>query len=364
MGTKTIEFEKALSDYIGVKHVIAVNSCTAALHLSLIIAGVNSGDEVITTPFTFTATANVLCNVGAKPVFVDINPKTFNIDIEKIESAITDKTKAIIVVHYGGQAVDLDRVKSIADKHNIEVIEDAAHAIGSYYKDKKIGSHGNLTCFSFYATKNITTGDGGAIATNNDAFAEKLRELRLHGISKDAWNRYSDKGSWYYEVNDKGWKYNLTDLQSSIGLCQIKKLDGFIKSKKDISDYYTDKLSAIDGIRILQFENFSKTSYHFFPIILEEYPRDKFIEEMKDKGIGLSVHFIPLHLQPFYKKQFGYVGGEFPIAEETYKKIVSLPIYPSLTKYEIDYIIESIKEILNKNKIKERKVLREDCLDI
>jgi FlaA1/EpsC-like NDP-sugar epimerase/RimJ/RimL family protein N-acetyltransferase len=364
MGTKTIEFEKALSDYIGVKHIIAVNSCTAALHLSLIVAGVNSGDEVITTPFTFTATANVICNLGAKPVFVDIDPRTFNIDIEKIERAITDKTKAIIIVHYGGQSVDMDRVRSIADKYNIEVVEDAAHAIGSHYKGKKIGSLGNLTCFSFYATKNITTGDGGAIATNNDVFASKLRELRLHGISKDAWNRYSDKGTWYYEVNDKGWKYNLTDLQSSIGLCQIKKLDGFIKSKKDISDYYTSKLSAIEGIRVLEFENFSQSSYHFYPIILEDYPRDKFIEEMKDKGIGLSVHFIPLHLQPFYKNQFGYIGGEFPNAEDTYKKIVSLPIYPSLTKYEINYITNSIRKILDKKEILIRNVQPNDSLDI
>lgn len=364
MGTKTIQFEKAISEYIGVKHVIAVNSCTAALHLCLITAGIKSGDEVITTPFTFTATANVICNLGAKPVFVDINPKTFNIDIEKIESAITEKTKALIVVHYGGQAVDLDRVKAIADKYNIQIIEDAAHAIGTYYKDKKIGSHGNLTCFSFYATKNITTGDGGAIATNNDAFAEKLKELRLHGISKDAWNRYSDKGTWFYEVNDKGWKYNLTDLQSCIGLCQLKKLDEFIRVKKNISDYYTDKLTTIDGIRVLELEEFSKSSYHFYPIILESYPRDKFIEEMKDKGIGLSVHFIPLHLQPFYKKQFGYVGGEFPNAEEVYKKIVSLPIYPSLTRYETDYIIKSIREILDNNKISIRNVLPDDCLDI
>lgn len=351
MGKKTIEFEKALSEYIGVKNIVAVNSCTAALHLSLIVTGINSRDEVITTPFTFAATANVICNLGAKPVFVDIDPRTLNIDTEKIESAVTDKTKAIILVHYGGQPVDLDRVKQIADKHNIVIIEDAAHAIGSYYKGKKIGSHGNLTCFSFYATKNITTGDGGAIATDDERIADKLKELRLHGISKDAWDRYSDKGKWYYEIKDKGWKYNLTDLQSSIGLCQLRKLDGFIKRKMGISDYYTEKLSAIEGIRTIEYDNLGKSSFHLYPIILEDYPRDKFIEEMKEKGIGLSVHFIPLHLQEFYKKTFGYVGGEFPNTEEVYRKIVSLPIYPSLTSSEVDYIINSIKEILNADKI-------------
>jgi UDP-4-amino-4,6-dideoxy-N-acetyl-beta-L-altrosamine transaminase len=345
-GPKTIQFEKQLAEYLGVKNVISVNSCTAALHLSLLAFGIGKGDEVILPPYTFASTANVICQVGAKPVFIDVQEKTFNLDPSKIENAITEKTKAIMVVHYAGQAADMDEIKIIADKYNLKIIEDAAHAIGSEYKGRKIGSLGNLTCFSFYATKNITTGEGGAIATNDDNLAEKLRKLRTHGISKDAWNRYSKEGSWYYEVEECGWKYNLNDIQASLGIRQLKKLDDFTKKRQELAKIYDKKLEKIQKI-VIPFKNTDRNHvYHLYPILLKDYDRNKFIEELTKRNIGVSVHFIPLHLHPFYKREYGYNKGDFPVAENLYNSEVSLPLYPNLSEQDTNYIISAIKDIL------------------
>lgn len=361
MGPKTIKFEKEFADYIKVKNAISVNSCTAAMHLSLIALGIKEGDEIITSPFTFAATGNVICHVGAKPIFVDIDEKTFNIDTNKIEKAITNRTKAIIVVHYGGQSADLDEIKNIADKYNLKIIEDAAHAVGSDYKGKKIGSFGNLVCYSFYATKNMTTGEGGMIVTNDNELADKLRILRLHGISKDAWKRYEKEGNWYYEIQECGWKYNMTDIQASLGLPQLKKLEKFIERRKEIAKKYNEELSNISGIKI-PFEKENRThGYHLYPILLETYDRNKFIEEMSKKNIGTSVHFIPLHLHPFYQRTFGYKEGDFPVAEKIYKRIVSLPLYPSMSNEKVLKVTEIIKKIMKKDNLRLRLVNPEDC---
>lgn len=347
MGPKVIAFEKALEDYLGVKHVITLNSCTAALHLSLIVSGLKIGDEVITSPLTFAATGNTIAHLGLKPVLVDINPETLNIDPKRIESAITPKTKAIVVVHYGGKSADLNEITSIANNHNLTIIEDAAHAIGTLYNGKKIGNHGNLTCYSFYATKNMTTGEGGAIATNNDEIAKRLRKLRLHGISKDAWKRYQKEGSWYYEIEECGWKYNLTDIQAAIGLHQIKKLDSFIRKRQELAKLYNTELSKIKGIK-LPYQNFSlDDSLHLYPIILENYNRDQFIKKMAESKIGTSVHFIPLHLHPFYKKAFKYKEGNFPETEKIFKGLVSLPLYPKMSKKDVEKVVKTIKDIIS-----------------
>ena len=345
MGPKTLEFERLIAEYTGSKHAIAVNSCTAALHLSLLCLEIGRGDEVITTPFTFAATGNTIANAGAKPVFVDIKKDTYNIDPEKIEERITPNTKAIIPVHYAGQACDIKAIMDIAEDHGLFVIEDAAHAIGSEYDGKKIGSFGTTTCFSFYATKNMTTGEGGAITTEDDALADRLRVMRLHGISKDAWNRYSEKGKWYYEIENAGWKYNMTDIQAALGIPQIKKLDRFIEIRRRHADLYNNSLKGINGV-ITPFEDpRAKHIYHLYPLLLDEYNRDRFIENMNDNGIGCSVHFIPLHLHPYYRSM-GFKKGDYPNAEWVYEREVSLPLYPKMTIEDVNYVINGVEGLL------------------
>lgn len=346
MGYKTVEFEKKFAEYIGCKYAIATNSCTSALFLSLKVLGIKEGDEVITTPFTFVSTANTIVHCGAKPLFVDIDEKTYNIDPQKIEEKITERTKAIVVVHYAGQPADMKKVMKIAKKYDLKVMEDAAHATGSCYEDgKKVGSFGNLTCFSFYATKPITTGEGGMITLNDGGLAEKLRTLRLHGISKDAWKRYIDKDNWYYEVVEAGYKCNPTDMNSVMGIEQLKKLGWMDNRRKEIAEFYNENLKDLEII--LPYVNPKiKSSYHLYPIRLLNYDRDNFIKRMAEKGIGTSVHFIPLHLMPFYQKMFECKKGSFPIAEKVFENIVSIPIYPQLTIEQLKYICNSIKEIL------------------
>jgi dTDP-4-amino-4,6-dideoxygalactose transaminase len=347
MGPKTIEFERLIAEYIGCKNAIAVDSCTAALHLSLIAMGIKPGDEIITSPYTFASTGNVIVHSGAKPVFADIKQDTYNIDPEKIQEAITTKTRAIIPVHYAGQPCDMGAITDIAEDNNLFMVEDGAHAIGSEYENKKIGTFGKATCFSFYVTKNITTGEGGAITTDDDELADKLRMLRLHGISRDAWERYSEKGNWYYEIQECGYKYNISDIHAALGIHQIKKLDKFINIRRKYAKIYREFLCSNEKI-ILPYEmpNISHV-YHLYPILLKYYSRNKFIDEMRAKGIGCSVHFIPLHLHPFYKKTFGFKKGDFPVAEWVYDNEVSLPLYPKLCNDDLIYISNTINEILN-----------------
>ena len=345
MGPRAIKFEEMIARYTKAKYAVVLNSCTAALHLSLIALGIGKGDEVITTPFTFASTGNVIIQVGAKPVFVAIERKTFNIDPKEIEKAITSKTKAIMPVHYAGQACDMTAIMKIAKKYHLFVIEDAAHMIGAEYKGKKIGTFGDTTCFSFYATKNMTTGEGGAVTTNDKTLAEKIMVLRLHGISKDAWKRYDKKGSWYYEIEECGWKYNITDIQAALGIHQIKKLDKFNKIRRKYAQIYNRELSGIKGI-ITPYEKPNvKHVYYLYPILLENYNRDEFIEKMAQNGIGCSVHFIPLHLHPFYQK-LGYKKGDFPNAEWVYEREVSLPLYPKMKYSDLLFVAKTIKNIL------------------
>ncbi len=345
MGPKTLELERLIAEYTGASHAVAVSSCTAALHLSLIALGIGCGDEVITTPFTFAATGNTIVNAGARPVFVDIRKDTYNIDPEKIEERITPRTRAIIPVHYAGQSCEIKAILDIAEDRGLFVIEDAAHAIGSEYDGRKIGTFGTTTCFSFYATKNMTTGEGGAITTADEALADRLRVLRLHGISKDAWNRYSEKGKWYYEIEDAGWKYNMTDVQAAMGLPQIKKLDGFIDVRRKYANIYNNSLREVEGL-ITPFEDpRAKHIYHLYPLLLDGYDRGRFMEEMNEKGIGCSVHFIPLHLHPFYRSM-GFEKGDYPNAEWVYEREVSLPLYPKMTLEDVDYVMDTVREVI------------------
>lgn len=350
-GPKTFNFEEIFLENVNSKHAIAVTSCTAALHLAIVALGIGDGDEVITTPYTFAATSEVVINENAKPVFVDVEKDTYNIDPALIEEKITDKTKAIIVVHYAGHACEMDKIMDLARKYDLYVIEDAAHAIGSKYKDKKIGSIGDFTCFSFYATKNITTAEGGMITTDHGDLADKMRMLSLHGISKDAWKRYSSEGSWYYEIIYSGYKYNMSDLQASIGIHQMKKLDQMQKRREEIADRYNQSFAQIPQITIPTVKSYATHAWHLYPIQVNpellSINRNEFIEALKAENIGTSVHFIPLHLHPYYREKYGFKGDDFPNAESLYNNEISLPIYPRMTDEDVEDVISAVKKIIN-----------------
>ena len=354
-GPKTFKFEKMFGKKVGSQYSIAVNSCTSALHLALAVIGIGKGDEIITTPLTFAATAEVVINQDATPVFVDIDKKTYNIDPAKIEEKITDKTKAIIPVHYAGQSCDMDEIIRISKENDLFIIEDAAHAIGSMYKNKIIGSIGDITCFSFYATKNITTAEGGMITTDNVELAEKMRVLSLHGISKDAWKRYSSEGSWYYEILYPGYKYNMSDLQASIGIHQLKKLDQMQRRREQIASFYNDSFKNMPQIITPAVKSYAKHAWHLYSIQINtdllNINRNDFIEALKAENIGTSVHFIPLHLHPYYKEKYGFKRGDFPVTESVYDREISLPLYPKMTDKDAKDVVSAVKKLINYYKV-------------
>ncbi len=351
-GSRAKKFEKDFAEYIGVKHAIALSSCTAALHLSLICLGIGEGDEVITTPMTFAATANVICLLGAKPVFVDIDPGTLNINPDLIENSITGKTRAIIPVHYGGHPCEMDKIRRIAEKYNIFIIEDAAHAIESEYKNEKCGSMGETGCFSFYANKNITTGEGGMLTTGNDDLAARVRVLSLHGLSRDAWKRYSSSGKALYQVIEAGFKYNMSDLQAALGIHQLRKIENFLHRRKEIVKMYKREFELINEIEFLRPKPYVKSAFHIFPVILKKENLinnwQNIFDSYKNEGIGVSHHFYSLHLQPYYRDQFGYKPEDFPVADRISKSLITLPLYPLMKDGDVKRVIETTKSILNR----------------
>jgi len=346
MGPKTIEFEKEFKDYIEVEEAISLNSATAALHLALKAIGLKRGDEVILPTNTFIATAEVVTYFDAIPVLCDIEENTHNIDASKIETLITPKTKAIIPVHFAGQPCDMDKIYEIAKKYNLKVIEDAAHAIPSSYKDVKIGSleGTDITCFSFYATKTLSTGEGGMAVTNNPDFAKSIKINRLHGISRDAWDRYTSKGSWYYEVVDNGNKYNTTDINASLGLVQLKKQKLLREKRAKIASTYIEAFKNSKNITLPFIKEDRETSWHLFVIKIQN--RDEVIEKLKQNGIGCSVHFIPVHKHPYYKEKYHYQDKDYPVANKVFEKSLSLPIYPDMSNEEVKYVIKNVLEIV------------------
>ena len=353
-GPKVAQFESMMSELTGAKYSMAVNSCTAALHLSLIASDIGRGDEVITTPLTFCATANAIIHSGANPVFVDVDLKTMNIDETKIEKAITEKTKAIMPVHLAGRPCEMDKIMDMAKKHNLIVIEDAAHAIGAEYKSKKIGNTGNLTCFSFYVTKNITTGEGGMVLTNDEKLANKIKILALHGMSKDAWKRFSDDGYKHYEVIYPGFKYNMMDIQASLGIHQIKRIDQYDKKRKQVWDFYNDNLKGLPVVLPSYEGKDIKHVMHLYMILVDEkkcgISRDKFMQELHIRGVGAGVHYNPVHLHKYYRDTYGYKPGDFPNAEYIGERTVSLPLSAKLTMDEARRVVNAIKDILTKKK--------------
>lgn len=360
-GPKVKKFEQAFCEYTGAKHAIAVNSCTAALHLSLAGLDIGPGDAVITTPYTFVATAEAIQYVGARPVFVDIQESDFNIDPQKIEECLRStfknkelRPRVLMPVHMAGQVCDMNSIMEIAQKQNLHVVEDAAHCVEGWLenyngKKAKIGTIGDATCFSFYATKNITSGEGGMLTTNNDELAEKVRILALHGMSRDAWKRYTAEGSWYYEIVAQGYKYNLTDIAAALGLVQLKKAEKMHAVREKYAKLLTQELRDLEEIILPSQSPNVRHAWHLFLLRLQldklKITRNEFIKKLQERGIQTSVHFIPLHLQPYFQKTFGFQKGDFPVAESVYESVISLPFFPSMTEDEVVYVAQCVKEI-------------------
>jgi perosamine synthetase len=347
--------EKEFASYIGCKYALAVNSATSALQLALDAIGLKPGEEVLVPTYTFTATAAVVTHLGARPVLCDSMDGGFNIDPEDVRRRVTSKTRAIIPVHIAGQACDLDSLRDIAQRHELQIIEDAAHALPTSYRGSRIGNVSELTAFSFYATKTITTAEGGMITTNNPDYAERLAMMRLHGISGDAWKRYAKEGSWYYEVLDAGYKSNLPDLLAAVGVAQLAKCDDFWRRRREIATVYQERFAGIDELELPPgCGQGDQHSWHLY--ILRIRPeqlsinRNQFIEKLRSLGIGTSVHFVPLHLHPYYQRTYGYRRGDFPAAEEAFNRCMSLPIFPGMTDREVGRVIAAVMQIVDESR--------------
>jgi dTDP-4-amino-4,6-dideoxygalactose transaminase len=349
-GPKVKTFEADFSRYVGSSHAVALNSGTAALHLALDAVGIKEGDEVLVPALTFAATAEVVFYLKAKPVLVDCQPDTLNIDPEAIERKVTPKTKAIIPVDIAGQPCKYREILEIARTHNLKVIEDAAHALPAAYHKEQVGRISDITCFSFYATKTITTGEGGMATTDNPEWANRMRIMSLHGISLDAWDRYTEQGSWYYEIIRPGYKYNLTDIAAALGIEQLKRCDQFFEARRRIADHYHQAFAEMPEIQIPACAPDVQHAWHLYVIQLSierlRINRQDFIKALKGENIGASVHFIPLHLHPFYRDTFGYQPADFPQASAVFERIVSLPIYPDMTEGNVRDVIVAVRKLI------------------
>ncbi|MFH0939736.1 MAG: DegT/DnrJ/EryC1/StrS family aminotransferase [Planctomycetota bacterium] len=353
-GPKTKQFEQEFAAIVNARHAVAVNSCTAAMHLALEAINLQRGDEVITTPYTFAATTEVILYFGARPIFVDVNAETLNINAARIEEVVTPRTKAIIPVHIAGLSADMDEIHKVAAKRKLRVIEDAAHAFPARYRNRMIGTISDFTCFSFYATKTITTGEGGMITTNDDALADRCRIMSLHGISHDAWNRYTEHGSWFYEIIAPGYKYNMTDIAAAMGLAQLSKFDRMWQRRRIIASRYSEAFSDVPELQIPPDKSDGQHAQHLYLLRLNlpklSIHRAQFIEHLKTRNIGASVHFIPLHIHPYYRKTFDYKDQDFPIALREYERVISLPIYSKMLDGDIQDVIDGVLDIVQANR--------------
>jgi len=349
-GPKVGQFEDMFKEYVGSKFAIALNSCTAGLHLAMIVSGIRQGDEVITSPLTFCATANAIVHTGAKPIFVDVQKDTMNIDPGKIEEAITPRTRAIIPVHFAGRPCDMDAIMDIARRHDILVIEDAAHCIEGWYKGKKIGNIGDISCFSFYVTKNIVTGEGGMVTTNKEVWADKIKMYGLHGLSKDAWRRYSDAGFVHYQVIFPGFKSNMMDIQASLGIHQMKRVNHYLKRREEIWAQYDTAFADLPVICPIDPEKDTVHARHLYTLLLDidriGKSRNEVQQELHDLNIGTGVHFISLHLHDYYRKTYGFEPEDFPNAKYISERTLSLPFSAKLNDKDAMDVILAFRKIL------------------
>ncbi|HYL67634.1 MAG TPA: DegT/DnrJ/EryC1/StrS family aminotransferase [Candidatus Limnocylindria bacterium] len=349
-GPRVAKFEEMMKAYAGAKHAIAVSSCTAALHLSLLALGIGSGDEVITTPMTFVATANAIAHAGAKPVFADVSRETMLIEPKMIERAITRRTKAVIPVHLAGRVCPMNEIMPLARARGLHVIEDAAHCIEGRYQGQHVGIIGDLTCFSFYATKNLTTGEGGMVMTENPEWASRIRTLSLHGMDKDAYRRFSDTGYKHYQVVEPGYKYNMTDIQAALGIHQLKRIEASWKRRNEIWNYFQEHLSGLPIHLPAPDESDTRHARHLFTIQVHEEEcgrtRDQVLDSLTQQKIGCGVHYTPVHLHPYYRKTFGFSEGDFPNAEWIGDGTVSLPLSAKLTDDDVEDVVAAVRHAL------------------
>jgi len=344
LGAAVFAFEEKLREYLGAKHVIAVNSGTNALHIALDAYGIGEGDEVIVPSLTFCASIQVITALRARPVFCEIEPDTLNLDVEDARGRITARTKAIMPVHYCGNACDMDALLNIGREHDIRIIEDAAHAFGSSYKGKRIGSFGDATCFSFDPIKNITCGEGGAVALPDDIVAEEIRRKRILGIDKDTWHRYRNERSWFYEVTTQGYRHHMSNINAAIGLIQMKKLGAFIEKKKNIVRRYNQHFAGLHGIQLLEWDTSGMAPFAYIIRVVNN-KRDEMIEFLKGRGVGSGVHYIPNHIQPFFSRDV----GPLPTTEKIWKEILTLPLYYDMTEQDVDLVISSVSAFSKQN---------------
>lgn len=351
-GSKVGKFEELFREYIGSPYAIALNSCTAALHLSMLLAGIGQGDEVITTPMTFCATANAIIHAGAKPVFVDVKRDTMNIDPNLIERAITPRTKAIVPVHFAGRPCEMDPIMEIARRYRLIVVEDAAHCIEGGYRGRKIGTIGDITCFSFYVTKNVTTGEGGMVTTHREDWADKIKMYGLHGMSRDAWKRYSDEGFKHYQVIFPGYKYNMTDMQASLGIHQIKRIETYYKRREEIWKQYDEAFKNLPLSIPSPPEKETKHARHLYTILLNleelKVDRDTFQQTLYEEKIGTGIHYISLHLHDYYRKIYGYRPEDFQNSRHISERTISLPLSAKLTNQDVEDVIHAVKKLTKK----------------
>lgn len=341
-GPRVAQFEKDLSAYFGGRQVRAVSSATAGLQIALMALDLKEGDEVVTTPLTFVATLNTIVQAGGKPVLVDIDPKSRNMDLSKLSKAITSKTRALMPVHFAGLPVDLDEIYAVAKKHNLRVVEDCAHAIGAEYKGKKLGAFGDIQVMSFHPNKNMTTGEGGAVVTDDADVLKRIEVMRFHGIDRAAFNRFAKGGSQHYDVIAPGFKYNMMDIQAAIGLHQLPMLDGFIQSRAAMIAKYRERLKGIAKLELPTDPAYAhKHAWHLLTTLVPD--RDGFIERMKEHGIGVGMHYVAAHLFTYYKKTFGFKAGDFPHAERVGDSICSLPLFPTMTDADLDRVVAAVK---------------------
>jgi dTDP-4-amino-4,6-dideoxygalactose transaminase len=348
-GPKTRRFEAEFAAYLEAPGALALNSCTAGLHTALVALGIGPGDEVITTPMTFAASVNVIEHTGARPVLVDVSPDTLNLDPGQLDAAVTPRTKAVLPVHYAGHPADLDAIRDVARARDLTVIEDAAHALPARYKGRLIGSGPNPVAFSFYATKNLTTGEGGML-TAEPALLDRARVVSLHGMSRDAWRRYDQGGSWHYDILLPGFKYNMTDIQAALGLRQLEKLAAFQRRRREVVMRYAEGLADLDALELPVERPDVEHAWHLYVLRLRpralRIDRDRFIKELAARHIGTSVHFIPIHLHPYYRDRYGYAPESFPVAWRNYRRMFSLPLNPRLSEDDVSDVITAVRDVV------------------